>query len=122
MVKDKELEVALAKKAAMDKAAEVELVKLKEKNLRELSNAKLPITAAEAKQIASTSEIVKKRINKIIKEAAEEGMLETNYGIQHPSMTLVETIKADLVARGFEVSIISEKKSTFVQLFITWDK
>ena len=80
------------------------------------------ITAAEAKRTAESSEIVKKRINKLIKEAAEEGMLKTNYGIQYASITLFEAIKRDLVARGFGVSIVPHKKADYIELVITWDK
>ena len=80
------------------------------------------ITAVEAKKIAETSEIVKKRINKAIKEAANEGMLKTNFGFAYPSMVLLEAIKSDLINRGFEVILNPDDDNSFVELIISWDK
>ena len=84
---------------------------------------KKQITAAEAKHLADTSEVVKKRIFKCINEAAAEGMLSTYYGIDNPSMVLVKAIEADLIAKGFEVNLVPEEKdSKFVTILISWDR
>lgn len=83
---------------------------------------KKQITAAEAKHLADTSEVVKRRVFKCISEAASEGMLSTYYGINNPSMVLVKAIESDLIAKGFEVSIIPEEDASFVSLTISWSK
>jgi hypothetical protein len=76
------------------------------------------ITAIEALTIANSSEVVKKRIYKIIKEAATEGCLQTTYGFEHPSIILVNSIVQDLTERGFTVK--ADQEDDFVQLSISW--
>jgi hypothetical protein len=76
------------------------------------------ITAIEALTIANSSEVVKKRIYKIIKEAATEGCLQITYGFEHPSMALVNSIVQELTERGFTVK--ADQEDDFVQLSISW--
>ena len=76
------------------------------------------ITAIEALTIADSSEVVKKRISKLIREAATEGCLQTTYGFEYPSITLVNSIIQDLTERGFKVK--ADQEYNFVQLTISW--
>lgn len=78
-----------------------------------------PITAQEALGIANNSEVVRKRISKMIREVATEGFLQATYGFEHPSRILVDSIVEDLTERGFKVTTIDDED--FVQLTISWD-
>lgn len=77
------------------------------------------ITAIEALTIADSSEVVKKRISKLIREAATEGCLQTTYAFEHPSMTLVNSIVKELTERGFTVK--TNQEDNFVHITISWD-
>jgi hypothetical protein len=92
------------------------LSKISSDNLNKKSKA---ITAEEALAIANSSEVVKKRISKMIREVATEGFLQASYGFEHPSRILVDSIVKDLTERGFKVTVVDEED--FVHLTISWD-
>jgi hypothetical protein len=84
-------------------AAEQRAIKTLNKNtLNKKNNA---ITAEEALSIANSSDVVKKRISKMIREIATEGALQATYGLAHPSILLVNSIVEDLTKRGFKVTV-----------------
>ena len=109
------------------KQAEADLYAAKQRTMETLSKMKVeelnrknkPITAEEALVIANNSEVVKKRIFKMIREVAMEGFLQATYGFEHPSRVLVDSIVADLVNHGFKVTTVDDED--FVQLIISWD-
>ena len=63
------------------------------------------LTAEEARAIADSSQLVKKRIYKLIKEAANEGSVAVQYTIENASGALVQAIAKDLRSRGYKVDI-----------------
>ena len=82
------------------------------------------ITADEARRLADTSEVVRKRIYKCIKEAALEGQLEFTYYLgSNPSETLIKSIEEDLTSNGFFVSIITyEEEPMGTDIYVSWDQ
>lgn len=81
------------------------------------------ITAEEARRLADSSEVVKKRVYKCIKERALEGELDFIYNMgPNPSMVLINSLQGDLVSNGFNVSVIPpEDEFDGVGLYISWE-
>jgi hypothetical protein len=101
-------------------AAEQRAIETLDKISSGISNKKNnAITAEEALAIANSSDVVKKRISKIIREVATEGALQATYGLEHPSRLLVNSIVEDLTKRGFNVTVTEDED--FAQLIINWN-
>ena len=67
------------------------------------------LTAEEARAIADSSQLVKKRIYKLIKEVANAGSVAVQYDIENASGALVQAIAKDLRSRGYKVDITHDE-------------